>query len=104
MISAAARRCPTTEIMRFDSADVAQMAANGTLTAVIMHEMGHVLGLGTLWQNLGLRNGYNYTGAHALAEYRALTGNPNATSIPLETNGVRHGRQPLVGSGFSMPS
>ncbi len=78
---------PDHGIMRFDSADVAQMAANGTLTAVIMHEMGHVLGLGTLWQNLGLRNGYNYTGAHALAEYRALTGNPNATSIPLETNG-----------------
>ena len=73
--------------MHFNSADVAQMAANGTLTAVIMHEMGHVLGIGTLWGTLGLRSGYGYTGAHALAEYRALTGNPGATSVPLETNG-----------------
>ena len=75
---------PDHGIMRFDSADVAQMAANGTLAAVIMHEMGHVLGIGTIWSSLGLRSGYSYTGAHALAEYRALTGNPAATSVPLE--------------------
>jgi hypothetical protein len=36
-------------VMAFDSADVAGMIANGSLNSVILHEMGHVLGFGTLW-------------------------------------------------------
>ena len=76
-------------IMQFDSADVAQMAANGTLTTLILHEMGHVLGLGTLWDDLGLRTGFTYTGQHALAEYRILADNAGLTSVPLETTGGR---------------
>jgi hypothetical protein len=35
--------------MRFDSADLANLAAAGGLQTVIMHEMLHVVGLGTLW-------------------------------------------------------
>jgi hypothetical protein len=35
--------------MVFDSADVAVLEANNILDAVILHEMGHVLGIGTLW-------------------------------------------------------
>ena len=35
--------------MRFDSADLANMEGNGLLEPVILHEMGHVLGIGTLW-------------------------------------------------------
>jgi hypothetical protein len=35
--------------MTFDSADVAALAAGGLLNKVILHEMGHVLGFGTLW-------------------------------------------------------
>ena len=35
--------------MRFDTADVALMEANNIFNAVILHEMGHVLGIGTLW-------------------------------------------------------
>jgi len=35
--------------MRFDSADVAMLSADGRLGDVILHEMGHVLGIGTLW-------------------------------------------------------
>jgi hypothetical protein len=35
--------------MSFDVADAANMEANGSLTTVILHEMGHVLGIGTLW-------------------------------------------------------
>ena len=30
---------------------------------------------------------HTYTGAHALAEYRALTGNSSASSVPLESGG-----------------
>ncbi len=36
-------------VMEFDSADVANLIANGSFGAVILHEMGHVLGFGTLW-------------------------------------------------------
>ena len=36
--------------MRFDTADVAGLAANGSLNAVILHEMGHVLGFASgIW-------------------------------------------------------
>jgi hypothetical protein len=35
--------------MTFDSADVAGLVAAGVLNSVILHEMGHVLGFGTLW-------------------------------------------------------
>jgi len=35
--------------MRFDSADLANLAAQGGLQTVIMHEMLHVVGIGTLW-------------------------------------------------------
>ncbi|HEX2206936.1 MAG TPA: Ig-like domain-containing protein [Longimicrobium sp.] len=40
--------------MRFDAADVANLEASGRFGAVILHEMGHVLGIGTLWAPLGL--------------------------------------------------
>jgi hypothetical protein len=41
-------------LMRFDSADLANLAANGTLGAVIMHEMLHVIGIGTTWRETAL--------------------------------------------------
>lgn len=40
---------PITGIMRFDEADLADMEASGILQDVIIHEMGHVLGIGTYW-------------------------------------------------------
>ena len=40
--------------MRFDSADLDNLANNGRLGDVITHEMLHVVGLGTLWTARGL--------------------------------------------------
>ena len=40
--------------MRFDSADLDNLATNGRLGDVIAHEMLHVVGLGTLWTSRGL--------------------------------------------------
>src|SRR4029077_6947731 len=40
---------PAKGIMSFDTADLAQMQANGTLLDVITHKMGHVIGIGTIW-------------------------------------------------------
>jgi predicted Zn-dependent protease len=44
-------------IMSFDTADLAKMNAAGTLNDVIAHEMGHVLGIGTLWDLKDLLGG-----------------------------------------------
>lgn len=35
--------------MTFDEADLTQLEASGDMNAVILHEMGHVLGIGTIW-------------------------------------------------------
>jgi hypothetical protein len=43
--------------MRFDDDDMANMLANGSLESVILHEMLHVVGVGTLWSSLGLVTG-----------------------------------------------
>jgi len=43
--------------MRFDVADLAALEASGQLTGVVLHEMGHVLGVGSLWNLLGLLSG-----------------------------------------------
>ncbi len=40
--------------MQFDTADLANLESQGRLLDVILHEMGHVLGYGTLWSSLGL--------------------------------------------------
>jgi hypothetical protein len=36
--------------MRFDSADVPTFVGNGLFDEIVMHEMGHVIGFGTLWR------------------------------------------------------
>lgn len=74
--------------MKFDTADMASMVSNGTLLGVVVHEMGHVLGFGTLWGLKGFNNTFGqYSGAQALAAYKTLSGLASATSVPLETGG-----------------
>lgn len=86
---------PLTGIMEFDEADVANLVADGSFDEVILHEMGHVLGIGTLWDTTlfgGTRKvisgagGANpvYTGGRGVAEYSALGANGN---IPVENLG-----------------
>jgi leishmanolysin/hemolysin type calcium-binding protein len=73
--------------IELDAADVAQMDLNGSLVDVLVHEIGHVLGFGELWDTLGLRTEFRYTGPHALAQYRNYIGDTSVTSIPLEATG-----------------
>lgn len=95
---------PYTGEMSFDSADMASMVADKSLAGVILHEMGHVLGLGTLWSQKGLldlNSAFSsggvtyyskYTGTNALEEYKKLPGgNASATFIQLENNTVTYG-------------
>ncbi len=49
-----ANSLPAFGVMEFDAADLSDLEAGGQLEAVILHEMGHVLGIGTLWPLVGL--------------------------------------------------
>jgi len=62
----------TQGVMEFDSADIGDLETNGALYDVILHEMAHVIGFGTLWTHNGVYvNGSGqYTGAAALAAYK----------------------------------
>lgn len=86
---------PAHGVIRLNESSYAGEVAAGTLTSVLIHEIGHVLGLGTLWPassllqtvpNASNPSGveYRYLGAAALQEYDLLTGTA-ATSIPVES-------------------
>lgn len=83
---------PAWGVMSFDTADLAQMEADGSLVRVIMHEMGHVLGFGTIWNHLGLRQGAGtvnprFTGTNAMREFAALRGGAAIEAVPLANVG-----------------
>ncbi len=83
-------------IMRFDSEDVPKLEAEGSFSGTILHEMGHVLGIGSLWRDHGLLSfegsecleatSVGFTGAAAKSEYAALGGSDD---VPVEND---HGR------------
>lgn len=87
----------TTGSMQFDSADVDILIANNTFYGVVLHEMAHVLGIGTLWPYNNNLNGttynlYNtgsgqYTGPNALAQWQTEFNMPSATFVPVELGG-----------------
>ena len=71
--------------MQFDVDDMELLEAEGSLQAVILHEMGHVLGFGTLWTAFGLLvdpadpitpavEDPHFTGAQALVAFDAAGG------------------------------
>jgi len=77
--------------MTFDSADLAQMEAAGTLIDVITHEMGHVIGVGTVWAQKSLLKGAGttnptFTGKTAEQEYGVLRAS-GPTPVPVENTG-----------------
>ncbi len=84
-------RLPYHGSMQFDSADLAQMERNGSLFDVVLHEIGHVLGIGSIWQYRGLLSGANtsnplFVGAQATLEYSALVGHAT-NGVPVENSG-----------------
>jgi leishmanolysin len=89
----AAAFLPAKGIMSFDTADLADMEADGTLLDVITHEMGHVLGIGTIWEEKNLIVGVGtanprFTGANARKAYGQLKGQ-GPTPVPVENTGGR---------------
>ena len=88
-----AARLPATGMMSFDTADLKQMEKKKTLNDVITHEMGHVLGVGTLWRLKGLLKNSDtdnptFSGKAAMKEYRELRGGgAGSKRVPVENTG-----------------
>jgi hypothetical protein len=85
-------------LMQFDTHDLPGMESSNTLMSVIMHEMAHVLGLGTMWDPFtdyniaGFQDVYDdgakaYTGANALNEWKTEFSQASATFVPIEAEG-----------------
>lgn len=79
---------PVYGVMKFDVADVADLQADGDFDAVILHEMGHVLGFGTVWSGRGLAGAGTsdptFTGATAVGAWQAIGG---SGAVPVEQLG-----------------
>lgn len=87
---------PVMGIMFFDTADVADLLADGSFDEVILHEMAHVMGLGTIWDNLSLLTtdvncmlDPHFTGALAIAAFDAVggTGYTDGAKVPVANTG-----------------
>jgi hypothetical protein len=89
---------PLVGTMRFDTDDVAAMETAGALERVIVHEMGHVLGIGTLWSDLGLLHDPSsvgtpldtwFSGSNGLTGFNAIGGTTytGGNKVPVENTG-----------------
>jgi hypothetical protein len=80
--------------MRFDVADLDTLEARGQLNNVILHEMAHVLGVGSLWRakllldTLSVAGDPIFTGAQAVAGFNTVGGSLcNCRPVPVENTG-----------------
>ena len=74
---------PATATMQFDIVDVNDMGLT-VFSEVVLHEMSHSLGFGSIWSYLGLVTNGQYTGANAVDAYHDLGGTGN---IAVEQDG-----------------
>lgn len=97
---------PALGLMQFDTADLATLEGRGQLEQVILHEMAHVLGFGTIWDiNAGRAPAYllrvpednpTFQGPAARAAFFGLAsiGGFSGAVVPVENTGA-------VGTRFS---
>lgn len=84
---------PALGVMLFDEADVANLQSAGQLPRVVLHEMMHVLGFGTVWDDMALVNTSNPDDARFVGtNARAACAGPNggaacATTVPVHSTG-----------------
>ncbi|MFN8582303.1 MAG: leishmanolysin-related zinc metalloendopeptidase [Gemmatimonadaceae bacterium] len=80
-------------VMRFDVDDLNNLAATGRLEPVILHEMLHIVGVGSLWRTLNLVGGSGtsdprYLGSLATLRCNAASGQDVCgPSVPIENAG-----------------
>ncbi len=76
----------------FDIFDLDRLEAEGSLLNAIVHEMGHVLGIGTLWRfkglvrNLGSANPV-FIGPQAQSAFAEVIGQRSPLPVPVENRG-----------------
>jgi hypothetical protein len=82
--------------MRFDVADVDNLISQGRFNSVILHEMGHVIGIGTLWgsflvnpSSAGNILDTHFTGVNGIAGFDAIGGTTytGGQKVPVENTG-----------------
>ncbi len=87
---------PVLGVMLFDTDDLEDLEAFDLLADVVVHEMGHTMGIGTLWAEHGLladpagQGGTDphFTGAQAIAAFDAAGGTDYPDEkVPVETEG-----------------
>ncbi len=105
-------------IMQFDVADLEELEITNQLDDVILHEMGHVFGLGSFWPDFGYIAGAttadpHYTGTFGRSAWTSVGGDLyGGQSVPVENvggTGTRdmHWRNSVLGAelmtGFAEP-
>ncbi len=83
---------PAKGIMQFDTADVERLERESAFADVVIHEMGHVIGFGTLWSRFNLveasgTNNPQFVGSSAMQEYSELLNVDDPRSIPIANTG-----------------
>lgn len=107
---------PALGSLMLDAQDVDNIVAQGLLNAVVLHEMLHVLGFGTIWPDQGLVQGAGtpasaFLGASARQGCLTLGGSAAtvcASSVPLETGSGgghddSHWRESVFGAELMTP-
>lgn len=114
-------KLPGLGIMEFDSADVTELRNKGHLLETITHEMGHVIGFGTLWKikggflsgegpSGGCGNAPTYIKPNAKVEYAALGGGSGDLPVEGSADGSgpgscdSHWRESRFGTELMTPS
>mmetsp|Transcript_15615 Transcript_15615/g.18928 ORF Transcript_15615/g.18928 Transcript_15615/m.18928 type:complete len:200 (-) Transcript_15615:615-1214(-) len=99
---------PVIGLMVFDDFDFTRLNADGTLFDVVLHEMGHVLGIGTLWRSKNLvenpifpgpnpDNTPLFTGSNAKIGYAAISSIDSGSNIPVEDG--KDGQEVIFNTG-----
>ena len=93
--------------MTIDRSDVSQLESQGELLDVITHELGHVLGIGTIWDANGRLTGTRtsnplFVGTQATTAYNATFGTQHV-GVPVEAGGgpgtaLGHWRESVFGN------
>lgn len=112
-------KLPIMGFFEIDVDDVSRMEERGILDGVVLHELGHILGIGTLWSykrtllmGAGTDDPY-FTGAQARSAFSAIGGALyGGASVPVENTGATgtrdvHWRASIFGAelmqGFAVP-
>jgi hypothetical protein len=111
---------PLLGYMEFDQDDLGELDTSGELFSIVLHEMGHVLGLGTIWSASGLLQNpsrpsnpgadTHFSGPQAVAAFDAAggTGYTQGQKVPVENTAEEgsadgHWRESVLGRELMTP-